>query len=116
MSNDRKQHLTPKALAALAVGAVGVVFGDIGTSPLYALKESFIHLQAHDQAIDEIYLRGILSLVFWLLFVVVNLKYLLTIMRASNRGEGGIFALLSLIPRGLSAKSRRGRSGRCTSH
>lgn len=109
MSHARGQHLSPKAYAALAIGAIGVVFGDIGTSPLYALKEAFIHLGAHDRMIDEQLVRGMLSLMFWLLIFVVNVKYIFTIMRASNRGEGGIFALLSLIPRGLSAKARRGR-------
>ena len=109
MSHARGQHLSPKAYAALAIGAIGVVFGDIGTSPLYALKEAFIHLGAHDRVIDEQLVRGMLSLMFWLLIFVVNVKYIFTIMRASNRGEGGIFALLSLIPRGLSAQARRGR-------
>ena len=109
MSHSRAQHLSPKAYAALAVGAIGVVFGDIGTSPLYALKESFAHLKQHGESLDELYIRGILSIVFWLLFVVVNIKYIFVVTRASNRGEGGIFALLSLIPRGLSAQSRRSR-------
>jgi KUP system potassium uptake protein len=109
VSNSRAQHLSPKAYAALAVGAIGVVFGDIGTSPLYALKESFAHLKQHGESLDELYIRGILSIVFWLLFVVVNIKYIFVVTRASNRGEGGIFALLSLIPRGLSAQSRRSR-------
>jgi KUP system potassium uptake protein len=109
VSHSRAQHLSPKAYAALAVGAIGVVFGDIGTSPLYALKESFAHLKQHGESLDELYIRGILSIVFWLLFVVVNIKYIFVVTRASNRGEGGIFALLSLIPRGLSAQSRRSR-------
>jgi len=109
VSQTRAQHLSPKAYAALAIGAIGVVFGDIGTSPLYALKESFAHLKQHGEAVDEIYVRGILSIVFWLLIFVVNVKYIFMITRAANRGEGGIFALLSLIPRGLSAKARRGR-------
>jgi KUP system potassium uptake protein len=109
VSQIRAQHLSPKAYAALAIGAIGVVFGDIGTSPLYALKESFAHLKQHGEAVDEIYVRGILSIVFWLLIFVVNVKYIFMITRAANRGEGGIFALLSLIPRGLSAKARRGR-------
>jgi KUP system potassium uptake protein len=109
VSHARGQHLSPKAFAALAIGAIGVVFGDIGTSPLYALKESFAHLKAQGQIVDELYVRGILSIVFWLLIFVVNVKYIFMITRASNRGEGGIFALLSLIPRGLSAKAVRGR-------
>ena len=109
VSHSRTKHLSPKALAALTIGAIGVVFGDIGTSPLYALKESFAHLEQRGQAMDEVYVRGLLSLVFWLVIFVVNVKYIFVITRASNRGEGGIFALLSLIPRGLSAGSRRGR-------
>ena len=109
MSQTRTQSLTPAALAALTLGAIGVVFGDIGTSPLYALKESFAHLEQQGQAMDEVYVRGLLSLVFWLVVFVVNIKYIFVITRASNRGEGGIFALLSLIPRGLSAEARRGR-------
>ena len=109
VSHSRTKHLKPAAFAGLALGALGVVFGDIGTSPLYALKEAFIHLGKHDRDIDETLIRGILSLVFWLLFFVVNVKYIFMITRASNRGEGGIFALLSLIPRGLTAEARRGR-------
>ncbi len=109
MTHSRTQHLSAKAYAALAIGAIGVVYGDIGTSPLYALKEAFGHLAGHGQALDAELMRGMLSIVFWLLFVVVNVKYIFTITRAANRGEGGIFALLSLIPRGLSAQSRRGR-------
>ena len=109
MSHTRSQSLTPAALAALTLGAIGVVFGDIGTSPLYALKESFAHLEKQGQAMDEVYVRGLLSLVFWLVVFVVNIKYIFVITRASNRGEGGIFALLSLIPRGLSSEARRGR-------
>jgi len=109
VSHSRSQHLSPKAYAALAIGAIGVVFGDIGTSPLYALKESFAHLREHGESVDDLYIRGILSIVFWLLVFVVNIKYIFVITRASNRGEGGIFALLSMIPRGLSAQSRRSR-------
>ncbi len=109
VSHLLKPHLSPKALAALAIGALGIVFGDIGTSPLYALKEAFLHLHQHERNVDEEIVRGMLSLVFWLLVFVVNVKYIFTITRAANRGEGGIFALLSLIPRGLSASARRGR-------
>src|SRR5262245_54216169 len=91
---------------ALALGALGVVFGDIGTSPLYALRESLLHLARAEEGADirrladaEVY--GVLSLVFWAMTLVVSAKYLLLITRASNRGEGGIFALLSLVPRSL---------------
>ena len=74
MSHSRTQHLSKSAFAALAIGAIGVVFGDIGTSPLYALKEAFIHLGKHERDIDEEIVRGMLSLVFWLLIFVVNVK------------------------------------------
>ena len=86
---------------ALAVGAVGVVFGDIGTSPLYAFQETI----AHHGSADRAFVMGVLSLIFWALFLVVVAKYQLLIMRATNRGEGGLFALLSLLPRGLQRRA-----------
>ena len=93
-------RLTPKQTAALSFAAIGVVFGDIGTSPLYALKACIEH-RSHSNPIDEGYIFGILSMMTWALLLTVNLKYLLVILRATNRGEGGIFSLLSLIPRSL---------------
>jgi KUP system potassium uptake protein len=81
----------------LAVGALGVVFGDIGTSPLYAFRESFIG--SHPLPIDRLHVMGVLSLIFWALILVVTVKYVLITMRADNRGEGGSFALLALIRR-----------------
>ena len=86
------------------VGAIGVVFGDIGTSPLYALKEVFS--SAHPMPLDEANLLGALSLIFWTLAVVVTAKYLVLIMRADNHGEGGILALLALVVR-LTRRNRR---------
>jgi KUP system potassium uptake protein len=83
------------------VGAVGVVFGDIGTSPLYAIQETVIK----HGSVDRPFILGVLSMVFWALFLVVVMKYQLLIMRATNRGEGGLFALLSLLPRGLARRS-----------
>ncbi|MCE9618367.1 MAG: KUP/HAK/KT family potassium transporter [Planctomycetes bacterium] len=85
---------------ALALGSVGVVFGDIGTSPLYALRACLVH-RSETGPIHEEYIYGILSLLTWALLITVNLKYLLVILRATNHGEGGIFSLLSLIPRTL---------------
>ncbi|MDB6165126.1 MAG: potassium transporter [Lacunisphaera sp.] len=79
--------------AGLTLGALGVVFGDIGTSPLYALRECLHALPVTDRAAG---ILGALSLVFWALIIVVCIKYLLFVMRADNRGEGGIFALLAL--------------------
>ena len=81
----------------LAVGAVGVVFGDIGTSPLYAFRETFAG--HHSIEADQLHIYGVLSLVFWSMMLVVTFKYVLTIMKADNKGEGGSLALLALISR-----------------
>jgi KUP system potassium uptake protein len=84
------------------LGAIGVVYGDIGTSPLYTMKESF--LGPHPLAVDPLHIYGVLSLIFWSLMLVVTIKYVFVAMRADNRGEGGSFALLSLISRNLGHK------------
>jgi KUP system potassium uptake protein len=86
-------------LGTLAVGAIGVVFGDIGTSPLYSLKESFIG--HHPLAVDPEHIFGVLSLIFWTMMLVVTIKYVVIILRADNKGEGGSLALLALIARKL---------------
>src|SRR3990167_7318727 len=86
----------------LAVGAVGVVFGDIGTSPLYAFRETFAG--HHPIEVDRLHIYGVLSLVFWSMMLVVTFKYVLTIMRADNKGEGGSLALLALISRSSGEK------------
>lgn len=83
------------ALPALTLGALGVVFGDIGTSPLYALKNIFNG--HHPVPVTPDNILGILSMVFWSLMALVTLKYVIIIMRADNRGEGGSLALLALI-------------------
>lgn len=85
-------------LAILSLGALGVVYGDIGTSPLYAFRESFV--AARDLTVDKPAVMGILSLMFWSLIVIVTIKYLMIVMRADNHGEGGILALTSLVMRG----------------
>jgi KUP system potassium uptake protein len=84
-------------LPVLMLGAIGVVYGDIGTSPLYALKESFVG--PHPLAVDRLHVFGVLSLIFWSLMLIVTIKYVFVAMRADNRGEGGSFALLALISR-----------------
>jgi KUP system potassium uptake protein len=84
-----------KQLAALAFGALGVVYGDIGTSPLYAFKECFFGPHSFPVTTENV--LGILSLIFWSLNFVVTFKYLTMVMRADNRGEGGILALLALV-------------------
>ena len=87
-------------LVALAIGAIGVVFGDIGTSPLYAFRETFAsHHGVPGISVDPIHITGVLSLVFWSMMIVVTFKYVLTIMKADNKGEGGSLALLALISR-----------------
>ena len=91
VQNQSKEHLT-----GLILGAIGVVFGDIGTSPLYALKEVFLS----GLTIDRLHVLGALSLVFWTLTLVVTTKYAIFIMRADNKGEGGIMALMALALQG----------------
>jgi KUP system potassium uptake protein len=88
-------HANPESTAKLAVGALGVVFGDIGTSPLYALKESFVG--HHPLAVDLPHVYGVLSLIFWTMMLIVTIKYVFIILRADNHGEGGSLALLALI-------------------
>ncbi len=88
-------HAHGDSTAVLALGALGVVFGDIGTSPLYALKESFIG--HHPLTVDQPHVYGVLSLIFWTMMLVVTVKYVVIILRADNHGEGGSLALLALI-------------------
>ena len=87
-------HPSKSTTSALALGALGVVFGDIGTSPLYTMKEVF---GGHHLALSQDNVLGILSLIFWELILVVSVKYVGIMMRADNKGEGGILALLSLV-------------------
>ena len=95
-------------VAALTLGALGVVFGDIGTSPLYALETVF---RAHDHAVkpDEAGVYGIISLVFWSITIIVSVKYVTLIMRAGNEGEGGIMALIALV-QGVALKGRMAKA------
>lgn len=95
MSSNSQNH-SKEQLGGLALGAIGVVFGDIGTSPLYALKEVFLS----GLKIDEPHVLGVLSLIFWTLTLVVTTKYAIFIMRADNKGEGGIMALMALALQG----------------
>jgi len=91
-------HQAPsEGLPKLALGAIGVVFGDIGTSPLYALKEAFVG--PHPLAVDAAHIYGVLSLIFWSLTLIVTVKYVLIVLRAHNQGEGGSLALLALLSR-----------------
>jgi KUP system potassium uptake protein len=95
VTNDHKGPHSAQPLALLALAALGVVYGDIGTSPLYALKECFIG--PHGVPVTKQNVLGVLSLIFWSLNFIVTFKYLSVVMRADNRGEGGILALLALV-------------------
>lgn len=100
MTNALHNHpIRTQPLSALAVAAIGVVFGDIGTSPLYALKEAFS--AQHGIALTSESILGVISLLFWAIVVVVSLKYVLFVMRADNDGEGGVLALMALALRGF---------------
>jgi KUP system potassium uptake protein len=105
MTHDPRQNST----AVLAFAALGVVYGDIGTSPLYAIKEVFGNAH-HPVPITPDNVLGILSLVFWALMIVVSLKYVVLILRADNKGEGGIMALMArvLADQSVTGRTRRG--------
>jgi len=79
----------------LAVGAIGIVFGDIGTSPLYAFRETFVG--PHPLALDKLHVYGVVSLIFWSMTLVVAIQYVTILMRADNKGQGGSLALVALI-------------------
>jgi KUP system potassium uptake protein len=91
-------------LYKLAIGAVGIVFGDIGTSPIYSFRETFAG--HHPLTPDQFHIHAVLSMIFWSMMIVVTLKYVMIIMRADNKGEGGSLALLALINRTISGKKK----------
>jgi KUP system potassium uptake protein len=98
-----------RSLPLLIIAALGVVFGDIGTSPLYALKLSVEATQGSGASITSSVL-GVLSLITWALIIVVSIKYILIIMRADNHGEGGVFALTALLLRKIEKKSKTSKA------
>jgi KUP system potassium uptake protein len=100
-------HRTQIGTTTLSLGALGVVFGDIGTSPLYSIRETFTE-HNHQMTIDTINTYGVSSLAFWALIIVISVKYLMFVMRADNHGEGGILALTALV------MPKRGEQGRRT--
>src|SRR5579871_3814212 len=83
---------------ALTVGSIGVVYGDIGTSPLYAFHEAIVAASS-GAPITEVAVFGVLSLIFWALMIIVTLKYVLILLRADNNGEGGTLTLMALAQR-----------------
>ena len=102
-------HQNHSGIVKLAVGAVGIVFGDIGTSPIYAFRETF--KGHHTLTGGELEILGVLSLIFWSMMIVVTIKYVTIIMRADNKGEGGSLALLALINRKAETGKRRWSAG-----
>jgi KUP system potassium uptake protein len=104
VSHTEREAPTGRYLAALSLAALGVVYGDIGTSPLYAMREAFSDHSGIAPTPANV--LGILSLIFWALIIVISIKYLAFVMRADNRGEGGMIALTALvIPRRVTAKT-----------
>jgi len=104
-SPERSRERVRGKLVPLGLTALGVVYGDIGTSPLYALHESFFGLDK--LAVSPANVLGVLSLIFWSLVLVISVKYLLVVMRADNHGEGGILALMALLSPWYGSPSRR---------
>ncbi|HET9548245.1 MAG TPA: KUP/HAK/KT family potassium transporter [Desertimonas sp.] len=105
--SERRQ---PAALM-LVIGALGVVYGDLGTSPLYSIREAF-EGESHRLAVDRVNVMGAVSIIVWTLVLIIGIKYVLLVLRADNHGEGGILALTALVsPHETSATGRRVRSG-----
>jgi K+ transporter len=99
--------MSTRARAALALGALGVVFGDLGTSPLYTVQTVFNPNDPHPVPAVKDNIYGVISLIFWSVTIIVTITYVLLVMRADNHGEGGIMALITLIRRGRPARRRR---------
>ncbi len=102
--HDLDAHGHQGPLYQMALGAIGIVYGDIGTSPIYAFRETFAG--HHTLIPDQLHIWGVLSLIFWSMMIIVTLKYVTIVMRADNKGEGGSLALLALINRQLSGKKK----------
>src|SRR5262249_23522814 len=94
-----------RAFWALTLGAIGVVYGDIGTSPLYAVRESVLATVGANEPASEAAVFGILSLIIWSLILIVTIKYVTILLRADNNGEGGTLALMALANRALGGHS-----------
>src|SRR3989440_8718014 len=103
-STETHEGTVSTSFWALTLGSIGVVFGDIGTSPLYAFREAVANA-AHGQPVTRIIVLGVLSLILWALFIVVTTKYVLVLLRADNNGEGGTLSLMALGQRALGRKS-----------
>src|SRR5213080_903437 len=93
------------SFGALTLGSIGVVYGDIGTSPLYALRESVLAAVGPDTPASETVVLGICSLIIWALLLIVTLKYVVILLRADNNGEGGTLALMALANKAVGGSS-----------
>src|SRR5947199_6496187 len=100
-ANGHGEAHSTAGFKALMLGSIGVVYGDIGTSPLYALREAVVAASSNSVDATPQAVLGVLSLILWALIVVVTLKYVLILLRADNHGEGGTLALMALAQRGL---------------
>jgi KUP system potassium uptake protein len=98
-------HAVPPSFVALALGSVGVVYGDIGTSPLYAFREA-VMAASHEQGVTRDVVLGVLSLIVWALIITVTLKYVLLLLRADNNGEGGTLSLMALATRAFGRRTK----------
>ena len=103
-STEAQEGPVTSGFWALTLGSIGVVFGDIGTSPLYAFREA-VAGAAHGQEVSRVIVLGVLSLILWALFIVVTAKYVLLLLRADNNGEGGTLSLMALGQRALGRRS-----------
>ena len=104
-ANGANAHqVAPSSFVALTLGSVGVVYGDIGTSPLYAFREA-VMAASHTQGVTRDIVLGVLSLIVWALIITVTLKYVLLLLRADNNGEGGTLSLTALATRALGRRT-----------
>src|SRR6201989_1775953 len=103
-AENQADHV-PTSFWALTLGSVGVVYGDIGTSPLYALREAVVAASESGTVTREIVL-GVISMILWALIVVVTIKYVLILLRADNNGEGGTLSLTALATRALGRRTQ----------
>src|SRR6476620_7510411 len=101
-ANGHGEAHSTAGFKALMLGSIGVVYGDIGTSPLYALREAVVAASGSEGGATTQAVLGILSLILWALIVVVTLKYVVILLRADNNGEGGTLALMALAQRAVS--------------